>query len=206
MLSKDETLLNINSPGMAQKLKAVLSQRTKVRYLDDSRRPSAILAPIYYQEGQYHIIFTRRTELVHHHKGEISFPGGGYHPDDKNLLTTALRESSEEIGLAPQDVEVLGELDDTPTRGSPYIITPFVGFILPDYQFKTNGFEIAELIRIPISALMEKGCRRDESPVMLGDRLVIPSVYTYQDKRIIGATARILLQFLDLYVQAASLS
>jgi 8-oxo-dGTP pyrophosphatase MutT (NUDIX family) len=191
---------------MVQKLKVVLSQRTKVRYLDDSRRPSAVLMPVYYKEGQYYILFTRRSELVHHHKGEISFPGGGYNPDDRTLLNTALRESFEEIGLAPEDVEVLGELDDTPTRGSPYIITPFVGFILPDYQFKMSGFEIAELIRVPVLVLMQKDCRRDLSPVMLGERLVIPSVYSYQDHRIIGATARILMQFLDILSQAGGLS
>jgi 8-oxo-dGTP pyrophosphatase MutT (NUDIX family) len=67
---------------------------------------------------------------VRHHKGEISFPGGGYSPEDGSLLKTALRESYEEIGLAPGDVEILGELDDMFTRGSPFIITPFVGSIL----------------------------------------------------------------------------
>src|SRR5271157_2069139 len=109
-----------------QKLKEALANRQKIRLDDPKRRPSAVLVPIYYQAGQHSILFTRRTELVHHHKGEISFPGGGYHADDGTLLNTALRESFEEIGLAPEDVEILGDLDDTLTRGSPYIISPFV--------------------------------------------------------------------------------
>jgi 8-oxo-dGTP pyrophosphatase MutT (NUDIX family) len=157
------------------------------------------LLPLYFQNDQYHVLFTRRTELVHHHKGEISFPGGGYHPDDGSLLQTALRESYEEIGLAPNDIEVLGELDDTPTRGSDFIITPFVGSILPDYKFKVSDFEIAEIIRIPVKALLEEGCRRTEPTMILSGRAFIPYVYAYQGMMIIGATARILKQFLDIF-------
>lgn len=115
------------------------------------------------------------------------------------MLNTALRESFEEIGLVPGDVEVLGQLDDILTRGSPYIVSPFVGSILPDYRFKVSDFEIAEIIQIPISALLAEGCRREEPVVMLGGREVIPSTYAYNGKLIIGATARILKQFLDIY-------
>jgi 8-oxo-dGTP pyrophosphatase MutT (NUDIX family) len=160
-----------------------------------------VLIPIYYQEGQHFILFTRRTELVHHHKGEISFPGGGYHKGDGTLLNTALRESFEEIGLAPGDVEVLGQLDDILTRGSPYIVSPFVGTILPDYKFTVSDFEIAEIFQVPISALLKDGCRREEPVVTLGGRQLIPYVYAYEGKLIIGATARILKQFLDIYSQ-----
>ena len=78
---------------------------------------AGVLIPVYFKAGEHFILFTRRTELVHYHKGEISFPGGGYHDEDKSLLTTALRESFEEIGLVPEDVTVLGELDDVATRG-----------------------------------------------------------------------------------------
>ena len=160
-----------------------------------------MLLPVYYQNGQHYILFTRRTELVHHHKGEISFPGGGYHPDDSTLLNTALRESYEEIGLGPADVEVLGELDDTVTKGSNYIITPFIGFIKPDYQFIPSNFEIAEIISIPIAALLGEGCRREDPVLILSGRPFIPYIYTYQNKMIIGATARILKQFLDFFSQ-----
>jgi 8-oxo-dGTP pyrophosphatase MutT (NUDIX family) len=147
------------------------------------------------------MIFTRRTELVHHHKGEISFPGGGFHESDGTLLNTALRESFEEIGLEQQEVLVLGELDDILTKGSPYIITPFVGFIQPEHKFKLSSFEISELIEIPLGALLAEGCRREEPLELIGGRQVTPYVYAYSGKLITGATARILKQFLEIFVR-----
>ncbi|MDD5701933.1 MAG: CoA pyrophosphatase [Dehalococcoidales bacterium] len=186
---------------MNLKLKDALTQRQRKQIIDDSRRPSAVLVPVYCREGRYFILFTLRTELVHYHKGEISFPGGGYSPIDGTLLATALRESYEEIGLLPEDVEILGEMDDALTRGSNYIITPFLGFISPDYSFKTSRFEIAEIIQAPVDALLEEGCRTQNPVEVLSGRRLIPYVYTYQDKKIIGATARILKQFLDIYSQ-----
>jgi len=119
------------------------------------------------------------------------------------LLKTALRESYEEIGLAPEDVKVLGELDDEMTRGSRYIISPFIGSILPDYEFKLSSFETAEIIQIPISGLLEKGCRREEPRVVSEERSFIPYLYAYEGKMIIGATARILKQFLDIFKQVS---
>jgi 8-oxo-dGTP pyrophosphatase MutT (NUDIX family) len=183
------------------RLKEVLSQRKKISIQENNRQPSAVLIPIYYQAGKHYILFTRRTELVHHHKGEISFPGGGYHPEDGTLLQTALRESYEEIGLAPQDVKILGELDDILTRGSPYVISPFIGVIQPDYKFTPSNFEIAEIIIIPVAALLENNCRQDLSEIWLDGRKIDAFVYVYQDKRIIGATARILKQFLGIFSQ-----
>jgi 8-oxo-dGTP pyrophosphatase MutT (NUDIX family) len=183
------------------RLSQAFSRRTKVPLQDSNRKPSAVLIPIYFQEREHRILFTKRTELVHHHKGEISFPGGGFHQEDGTLLNTALRESFEEIGLAPQDVIVLGELDDILTKGSPYIITPFVGSILPEYKFKISDFEIAELIEIPIQALLAEGCRREDPIELIDGREFAPYVYAYKDKMITGATARILKQFLEIFVQ-----
>ncbi len=185
-------------------LTQALSSHTKIRIEDNTRRPSAVLIPIYFQRGEHHILFTKRTELVHHHKGEISFPGGGFHQDDGTLLNTALRESYEEIGLAPQDVVVLGELDDILTKGSPYIITPFVVSILPEYKYKISDFEIAELIEIPVRALLAEGCRHEDPIETIGGRQVIPYVYAYGGKLITGATARILKQFLEIFLQVTS--
>jgi 8-oxo-dGTP pyrophosphatase MutT (NUDIX family) len=138
---------------------------------------------------------------VHHHKGEISFPGGGYHPSDDTLLQTALRESQEEIGLDPADVEILGGLDDIITRGSPFIITPFVGVFPAAYQFKASAFEIAEIITVPIPALLKPDCREDSQETFPDGQIYPAYVYSYSRHRIIGATARILKQFLEVYLQ-----
>jgi 8-oxo-dGTP pyrophosphatase MutT (NUDIX family) len=86
---------------MEQRLREVLSQRQKRRITGANLVTSAVLVPIYYKEGEYYILFTKRTEWVKEHKGQISFPGGAHHESDRTLVDTALRESAEEIGLAP---------------------------------------------------------------------------------------------------------
>jgi 8-oxo-dGTP pyrophosphatase MutT (NUDIX family) len=111
---------------MEKKLKQALSKRQKVYISDPRRTPSAVLIPLYKKQGEYYILFIQRTDRVKDHKGQISFPGGAYEEDDDSLLQTALREATEEVGLASEDVEVLGELDDFRTIGSGYTISPFV--------------------------------------------------------------------------------
>jgi len=196
------TNLNTDISEIYLRLKDVLLRRNKLSLVDPARKPSAVLIPIYDQDGRFFILFTKRTELVHYHKGEISFPGGGYHPDDGALRVTALRESQEEIGLLPADVTVLGELDDIKTRYSNYIISPFVGKISPGYQFTSCAFEIAEIITVPIDALLEPACRLSEPETMEDGEKVTAYVYNYQHYKIIGATARILHQFLGVFSQA----
>jgi 8-oxo-dGTP pyrophosphatase MutT (NUDIX family) len=181
------------------KLKQELAKRPKKIIKDDSRRESAVLIPIFYEHGQFYILFTKRTELVHHHKGEISFPGGGFHPDDGSLIQTALRESQEEIGLEPSDVEVLGALDDIITRGSPFIISPFVGAIRAGYLYKPSVFEIAEIITVPIRSLLKMDCHAESPEIMPDGQHVTAHVFSYGSYRIVGATARILKQFLEIY-------
>ena len=114
---------------MKQRLKQVLSRRHKRRIVDPSLVRAAVLVPIYEKQGQYHLLFTKRTREVKEHKGQISFPGGAYQEEDKTLANTALRECAEEIGLMAGDVEMLGELDDFVTQVSSYIISPFVAVI-----------------------------------------------------------------------------
>lgn len=181
-----------------QKLRQALSLRNKQRIVDASRVPSAVLVPIYYKQGQYYILFTKRTELVKEHKGEISFPGGAHQEGDKTLVNTARRECFEEIGLMADDVEILGELDDTTTKTSNYIISPFVAFIVSPHQFKANAEEAEEIIEIPVSALLDKGCLRQETEI-IGDKVITSHSYYYQGRIIHGATARILNQFLDIF-------
>ncbi len=137
-----------------------------------------------------------------HHKGQISFPGGKPHKTDFNLMETALRESWEEIGLEPEDVEIVGELDDTPTTTSGFIISPFVALIPYPYKFTKNPGEIAEILDIPLSALMDKSSFKQESLV---DDSELITAYTYEYKGWIiwGATARIIKQLLDS-LQSAS--
>ena len=187
--------------AMEQKLREALSRRQKQHIVDAKLVPSAVLVPIYRRQGQYYILFTQRTERVKEHKGQISFPGGACQEGDRTLLDTALRESAEEIGLAPGEVKILGELDDILTETSNYIISPFVGVIPWPYQLKVDGWETEEIIEVPISALMDKNSLRQETKI-IGGQQVTSYFYHYRGKVIWGATARILHQFLNIFSRA----
>ena len=146
-----------------------------------------MLIPLFYNQGQYHILFTKRSEEVDFHKGQVCFPGGTREPSDSSLLQTAFRETEEEIGLKAKDVEILGEFDDNVTLTSNYVISPFVAFIPHPYPFKADGREIGEIFSVPLSFLMDEANFKQES-----------YEYEYEGHIIWGATARILRQFIDL--------
>lgn len=182
---------------MIEKLREALSERQIIRINDSKVKASAVLVPIFWKAGQYHLIFIQRTERVKEHKGQISFPGGSYKKADGNLENTALREAEEEIGLAPADVNVLGELDDTTTLSSNYVISPFVGLIPYPYDFKLDKWETEELIEVPISTLLDKGCFCEDKIILKGRE--ISSYYKLGTKIIWGATSKILRQFLEIF-------
>jgi 8-oxo-dGTP pyrophosphatase MutT (NUDIX family) len=182
---------------MIEEIRKTLAARKKMVIVDSSLTDSAVLLPIYQRDGKCHIIFTKRTDHLTHHKGQISFPGGGRHDDDKTLLETALRESREEIGLKETDVTILGELDDAATVTSLYRIVPFVGLIPYPYDFKIDRFEVGEVFGLPLEGLLNNANRKEED-LVYGDKII--RVYTYElNGRVIwGATAWILNQFLEI--------
>jgi 8-oxo-dGTP pyrophosphatase MutT (NUDIX family) len=182
---------------MEAELKAFLSQRTKETIHEPARIPSAVLVPLYKDKGKYHIVFIRRSIQVPTHKGQVAFPGGAHHKTDKTLRETALRETREEIGVKPEDVTVLGELDDQITTTSNFVLTPFVGIIPWPYEFTLSKQEVEKLIFVPLAALMDKKNRKPEMETLNGEEF--PSfAYYYQGKRIWGATARILYKLLEI--------
>ena len=130
------------------------------------------------------------------HKGQLSFPGGAWDKGDEDLLATAFRESFEEIGLRPEDIELLGELDDVETLVSNFVITPFVAAIPYPYEFKINQREVEELVEVPLSVFLDQNNFSEELLQGKGETVVSYS-YRYKDHVIWGATARILKQFLD---------
>ena len=114
-------------------------------------RLAAVLLPLV--EGD-RLVLTRRTEHLSRHPGEISFPGGLTHEEDVDLSATALRETQEELGLAPDDVEVLGALEPVHTFVSAILIVPFVGVVSAARVFTPSEAEIAEVLSYPLDELM----------------------------------------------------
>jgi 8-oxo-dGTP pyrophosphatase MutT (NUDIX family) len=170
-----------------QQIEKILRNHKKKEITGEDLKTSAVLIPFFYNQGQYHVLLTERSEEVDFHKGQVCFPGGRREPSDSSLLQTALREAEEEISLKAEDVEILGKFDDNLTLTSNYVISPFVAHIPHPYPLKADGREIREIFSVPLSFLMDEANFKQDS-----------YSYEYEGHIIWGATARILKQFIDL--------
>lgn len=165
----------------------------------DGARDAAVLIPIV-AVPEPTLIFTRRTENVGRHKGQISFPGGSLDPGDPSALEAALREAREEIDLDPSLVEVLGELDTFPTYVSGFTVTPFVGWLDAEPDLTPDPVEVAEVIHVPLSELTDE-IRSDPGFEHAG-RTYPTEAWVWRNEVIWGVTARIVRQFLELLADA----
>ena len=152
-------------------------------------KEAAVLAPLFWRGGEPWAYLTRRPLTLRKHPGQISFPGGGREPADITPLHTALRETHEELGIAPEQVEVLGLLGAMPTITS-FWVTPFVGVIPEDVKLDPNPGEIDEVIAAPLWRL-----RKEKRHLYQADR----EVFVWDDARHVvwGATWRMLSQLLE---------
>jgi len=158
--------------------------------------PAAVLIPIV-DRGEPCLVFAKRTELVGHHKGQISFPGGVVDPGDRTALDAALRECEEEIGLPRGAVEPLGVLDDTETVATRFVITPWVGLVREPPAWRPDGEEIERVIEVPFGVLARPDGYRVEMWERDGVRRPV-YFFDYRGETIWGATARILKHYLDV--------
>ena len=179
-----------------EEIRKRLSQRERRVIEHPPLSHAAVLVPLFKKAEDCHLLFTKRSDQVKYHKGEISFPGGMVDEEDSELINTALREAHEEIGLKESDVQIIGVLDDIVTV-TEFIVTPIVGLFPYPYPFKVSEVEIAELIEVPLSFLLRKDCF-SEREIFRRDQREIVYAYQYGEHIIWGATARILKQFLDL--------
>ncbi|MFO7833396.1 MAG: CoA pyrophosphatase [Halohasta sp.] len=164
--------------------------------LADPDREAAVLAPIIQRDDRYEILFTKRSEQLGNHPGQMSFPGGGREPEDADLEATALREAHEEIDLSPSEATVVGAIDDieTVTR---YIVRPFVG-IVPDRTYTPDEYEVAEIARLGVDDLTDPANYESEyrdHPEYGPIRIHFFHVDGYT---VWGATGRMLAQLLEL--------
>ena len=154
---------------------------------------AAVLVPLYVRDGELHAVFTKRREDLRRHAGEISFPGGRRDHPDEQLATTALREAEEEIGLAPETVDLLGTLTPVSTFVTGYLIYPHVGLIEP-IAWKPSPNEVELVLELPLHALIAGYALR---PMTRRGFTFETDTYVVGDHLIWGATARILGDLLE---------
>jgi 8-oxo-dGTP pyrophosphatase MutT (NUDIX family) len=155
---------------------------------------AAVLVPVLGAGPQLRVVFTRRSDTLSRHPGEISFPGG-LADSGENPAAAALREAQEELGLRPTDVELLGALPPVHTKVTGILIIPFVGLLRRDPAFTPNTAEIADVLEYPLPDLQAAASEREFEH----NGAKFQSFVFEMDGQVIwGATARILWSFLEL--------
>jgi len=160
---------------------------------DTVLRGAAVLVPLTLYENEWHILYTRRTDKVESHKGQVSFPGGASDDGETTPEQTALREAEEEIGLRPADVKLLGRLSQLITVSS-FRVSPIVGVIPWPYAFRVAGVEVARVFTIPLAWLADRN-NYWEFSLRESDRSLI-AYHPFDGELLWGATARMTVNFL----------
>lgn len=168
------------------------------------RQPAAVLIPLLLDGSSWKALFIKRTHQHHdRHSGQIAFPGGRSEPGDPSLLATALREAQEEIGAEPGDVQVLGQ-SCTITTVTDYDVSPFVGILPWPYPLLLSAVEVEKTVSIPLAWLNDPRnytTRSWQSRSAPGRTFPVIFFNEFEGEVLWGATARIVLDFLELIQQ-----
>jgi 8-oxo-dGTP pyrophosphatase MutT (NUDIX family) len=180
-------------------LQSMLTSRQRAVTAEWNTRPAAVLVPLYQHKGEWRLLFTRRTDSVDEHKGQVSFPGGRIDPEDESPEHTALREAEEEIGLKRDDVKLIGRLDDLLTV-TQFHITPVVGVFPYPYEFAINPHECSAVFGVPLKWLADPANleTRYYQPPAGGPPAPVFYFREYEGHIIWGATARMVRMLLAI--------
>lgn len=178
-------------------LTRVLAERERAVLNRPDKTVAAVLVPLLEVDGEPHVLYTRRSTALPSHQGQVAFPGGRRHPEDADLVATALREAQEEIGLEPSRARVLGALDDIETMSTSYVITPFVAVTPPPYTWTPCPREVDAIFTVPLRVLRAPETLRQEVWDFNGRRVPVDT-YPVNGHVIWGATQRITGNLLDL--------
>lgn len=172
----------------------------KTMEVPDSAKDAAVLLLLYIQDGKIFLPFMRRTEDGRVHGGQISFPGGRVENEDIDFTDTALREAHEEIGVLPQEVNVLGSLSEIYIVPSNYRVYPRVAFAEKKPEFIANEEEVAEIIEVELSVLLNpKNRKLIQKKLHTGHVLETPGYHVNDQTIIWGGTSMILAEFLQIF-------
>ena len=191
---------NLAAPLPGRPAQALMAPLPRPGWHPDDRaeepaRQSGVLVLLYSLHDRLHLPLILRPTYDGAHSGQVAFPGGGCEEKDTNLTETALREAHEELGIAPENVQVLGALTQLYIRPSNYEVYPTVGRLTTKPAFRPNSREVAQLLEVPLATLLDPAHRRREQ-WQLGDRTALVPFFAIHDQTIWGATAMILSELL----------
>ena len=156
---------------------------------------AAVLVPLVWQDDEWHLLYTRRTDKVESHKGQVSFPGGACDDGETTPEETALREAEEEIGIDPKDVKILGRLANLITI-TYFRVTPVIGVVKWPTVFCVGEHEVARVFTIPLGWLANASNRWQFERPDLKRSLI--AYHPYDGELLWGATARMTVDFLNV--------
>jgi 8-oxo-dGTP pyrophosphatase MutT (NUDIX family) len=186
---------SLSQPAIIQRLAALPPDVPNPEF--EQLRAASVLVPLVWWDARWHLLYTRRTETVQSHKGQVAFPGGASDAEDASPAATALREAHEEIGLLPGDVEILGRLNRRPTI-SQFYITPIVARVPWPYAFILSPNEVTRVFTVPLDWLADPANHEEHPRVVLGGYYQGVIYYQPYDGEIVwGITARITLDLLE---------
>ncbi len=172
--------------------------RSRVREPNQQGKPrvGGVLLLIYCLNDELHLVLTRRREDLNAHAGQISFPGGQQEPDEP-LRVTALRETHEEVGIPETAVSLIGKLTHIYIPPSDFEVHPFVGWYENGRpRFSPGSNEVAEILEVPLSHLLDPGTRKEELWDFRGQQINIP-FFDVKGHKVWGATAIMLSEFIE---------
>lgn len=153
---------------------------------------AAVLIPIITREASLSVLLTERSPDLKHHAGQISFPGGRMDATDRDIRATALRETQEEVGIDPANVEIIGYLDPNPTITG-YAVTPVVALVDLQQELIIDPLEVKSVFEVPLPFLLDEGNQKSAEREFEG--IMVPiAEFNFGQYRIWGATASMLIQ------------
>jgi 8-oxo-dGTP pyrophosphatase MutT (NUDIX family) len=181
------------------RLRDVMMRRPAVEIQAPQHRRACVLLPLIRNGAGWSLLFTRRSENLASHSGQIAFPGGSVEGDE-SLERAAIREAEEEVGIPSDSVELIGRLDDLITH-SGFLVAPFVGVVHEPFAYVMQESEVVEVFEVPLEALLD--VRNPEVRYVPFRNRMYPSYfYKYEAYEIWGLTGRMVKVFLDLVWQA----
>ncbi len=178
------------------RIRTALTEYTPATIDPAGHRQACVMVTIVNAEERLHLLLTKRSDAVEHHKGQISFPGGMVDDDDVSQHATALRELEEEVGIPASSVTILGQLDDVriPTG---FVVSPVVGYIDCLSEIKASADEVADVLVIPMEKFFDPSLHRTEPKELRGTVYTI-HFYDVWKEPVWGATAFIIKNLVDL--------